>query len=133
MANGLYAGRKILKSYKKFKKVKVARYSTKAAGAPVFKAIAIGKTIFGAKQPSSANRKCAKIQILKTGINSVAYLPGDHAKDYIQDNDILHICGIGGSKGRTRGDLPVAVFKVIKVNGVSLNELVKGKQFRKNI
>ena len=32
--------------------------------------------------------------------------------------------GIGGSKGRSYGDLPGVRYKVIKVNGVSLDEMV---------
>lgn len=133
MANGLYSAKKFLKDSKKFKKVKVKRYSSKAQGAPLFKAIAIGKTTLGAKQPSSGGRKMVKIQILKTGEKSIAYIPGDQGKSFIYDNDILDIVGINGSKGRTRGDIPVAVFKVEKVNGISLRELVLGKQIRKNI
>jgi small subunit ribosomal protein S12 len=133
MAKGLYAAKKCLKESRKYKKKVGARYSVKAEGAGIFRAIAIAKKVEGAKQPSSGNRKCVKIQILKNGQKSVAYIPGDHAKDFIADNDTLHIAGIGGSKGKTKGDIPVCVFKVIKVNGVSLRDLVLGRRFKKNI
>jgi small subunit ribosomal protein S12 len=36
--------------------------------------------------------------------------------------------GIGGSRGRSMGDIPGVRWKVITVNGVSLNELVYGRK-----
>ncbi|MHA1648994.1 MAG: 30S ribosomal protein S12, partial [Candidatus Helarchaeota archaeon] len=36
--------------------------------------------------------------------------------------------GIGGAKGRSIGDLPGVRWKVIKVNNVSLNQLIIGKK-----
>jgi small subunit ribosomal protein S12 len=36
--------------------------------------------------------------------------------------------GIGGAKGRAVGDLPGVRWKVIKVNGVSLEALIDGKK-----
>ena len=41
-------------------------------------------------------------------------------------NEVL-IEGIGGRMGRSYGDIPGVRFKVIKVNNVSLHELVKGR------
>ena len=36
--------------------------------------------------------------------------------------------GIGGRMGRSKGDIPGVRYKVIKVNGISLNELVRGRK-----
>ena len=35
--------------------------------------------------------------------------------------------GIGGRMGRSYGDIPGVRYKVIKVNNVSLNEMVRGR------
>ena len=36
--------------------------------------------------------------------------------------------GIGGRMGRSYGDIPGVRYKVIQVNGVSLDQLVRGKK-----
>lgn len=36
--------------------------------------------------------------------------------------------GIGGRMGRSKGDIPGVRYKVVKVNNVSLKELVKGRK-----
>ena len=36
--------------------------------------------------------------------------------------------GIGGPRGQSMGDLPGVRYKVIKVNGVSLDEMVRGRK-----
>jgi small subunit ribosomal protein S12 len=62
---------------------------------------------------------------------TLAFCVGNRASKYIEEHDEVMIEGIGGSKGKSYGDIPSVRFKVIKTNGVSLAELVKGKKERK--
>jgi small subunit ribosomal protein S12 len=52
---------------------------------------------------------------------------GDGAINYIDEHDEVMVEGIGGRMGRSYGDIPGVRYKVIKVNNVSLDMLVKGK------
>ena len=56
-----------------------------------------------------------------------AFAVGDGAINYIDEHDEVLIEGIGGRMGRSYGDIPGVRYKVIKVNNVSLDMLVKGK------
>jgi small subunit ribosomal protein S12 len=57
-----------------------------------------------------------------------AFVPGDGAIDHIDEHDEVLIEGIGGADSGPKGDIPTVRYKVIKVNGVSLEELVAGNQ-----
>ncbi|RLI17076.1 30S ribosomal protein S12, partial [Candidatus Bathyarchaeota archaeon] len=46
----------------------------------------------------------------------------------IDEHDEVIIERIGGSQGRAMGDIPGVKFAVIKVNGISLEELVAGRK-----
>jgi len=81
-----------------------------------------------AKQPNSAIRKCVKIQLIKNGRQITAFAVGDGAINFIDEHDEVLVEGIGGRMGRSYGDIPGVRYKVIKVNNVSLDELVKGKK-----
>ncbi len=97
-------------------------------GAPQAKGIVIEKIGIEAKQPNSAIRKCVKVQLIKNGRQITAFAPGDGAINYIDEHDEVMVEGIGGRMGRSKGDIPGVRYKVIKVNGISLRELVKGKK-----
>ncbi|RLF37196.1 MAG: 30S ribosomal protein S12 [Thermoplasmata archaeon] len=136
MARGLYAGRKIKEDRKKrrwsdrYYKRRVLRLKEKAdplGGAPQARGIVIEKVGIEAKQPNSAIRKCVKVQLIKNGRQVTAFAPGDGAINFIDEHDEVIIEGIGGRMGRSYGDIPGVRYKVIKVNGVSLKELIKGK------
>ena len=47
---------------------------------------------------------------------------------FIDEHDEVMVEGIGGRLGRSYGDLPGVRYKVIKVNGVSLQEMVRGRK-----
>ena len=79
-----------------------------------------------AKQPNSAIRKCVGVQLIKNGKQVSAFCPGDGAISFIDEHDEVTIAGIGGAKGGAMGDLGGVRYKVEKVNGVSLKELVRG-------
>lgn len=97
-------------------------------GAPQGRGIVLEKVGVEAKQPNSAVRKCARIQIIKNGRQATAFAPGDGAIGFIDEHDEVIIEGIGGAKGGAKGDIPGVRYKVVSVNGVSLKELVKGRK-----
>ncbi|RLG71364.1 MAG: 30S ribosomal protein S12, partial [Thermoprotei archaeon] len=77
---------------------------------------------------NSAVRKCVRVQLIKNGKIVTAFCPGDGALNFIDEHDEVVIAGIGGTRGRSMGDLPGVRYKVIAVNGVSLDALLKGKK-----
>ncbi len=97
-------------------------------GAPQARAIVLEKVGVESKQPNSAIRKCVRVQLVKNGKQITAFLPGDGALNYVDEHDEVLIEGIGGSMGRSMGDIPGVRWKVSMVNGVSLNMLVLGKK-----
>ena len=80
-----------------------------------------------AKQPNSAMRKCCRVQLIKTGKEVTAFIPGNLAQKFIDEHDEVMIERIGGKQGRSMGDIPGVRFKVIKVNDQPLPRLVSGK------
>ncbi|KAH8971816.1 hypothetical protein BDL97_02G162600 [Sphagnum fallax] len=80
-----------------------------------------------AKQPNSAIRKCARVQLIKNGKKIAAFVPRDGCLNYIEENDEVLIAGFG-RKGHAVGDIPGVRFKVVKVSGVSLLALFKEKK-----
>ena len=81
-----------------------------------------------AKQPNSAIRKCVWVQLIKNGRQVTAFAPRNRAITFIDEHDQVLIEGLGGRKGRSMGDLSGVRYKVIKVNDISLNELVHGRK-----
>jgi small subunit ribosomal protein S12 len=96
-------------------------------GTPQARGIVIEKVGIEAKQPNSAIRKCVKVQLIKNGRQITAFAPGNNAIGFIDEHDEVIVEGIGGRMGRSYGDLPGVRFKVIKVNDISLNEMLRGK------
>ena len=97
-------------------------------GAPMARGIVLEKVGVESKQPNSAIRKCVRTQLIKNGKMITAFLPGDGALNVVDEHDEVVVEGIGGSRGRSMGDIPGVRWKVIKINGVSLNELVYGRK-----
>ncbi|MFH1400038.1 MAG: 30S ribosomal protein S12 [Nanoarchaeota archaeon] len=89
--------------------------------------IVLSKVQLEAKQPNSAMRKCARVQLTKNGRQVTAFLPGDGAQKLVDEHDEVLIECIGGKMGRSKGDLPGVRWQVIKVNDQSLLALRKGK------
>ena len=80
-----------------------------------------------AKQPNSAIRKSARVQLIKNGKKIAAFVPRDGCLNYIDENDEVLIAGFGRS-GHAVGDIPGVRFNVVKVSGVSLIALYKEKK-----
>ena len=97
-------------------------------GSAQAKGVVLEKVGIEAKQPNSAIRKCVKVQLIKNSRQITAFAVADGAINFIDEHDEVLVEGIGGRMGRSYGDIPGVRFKVIKVNNVSLNELVKGRK-----
>lgn len=132
MGRGEFAAKKLEDKRQKFRWSKedyarrVLRLKEKhdpLEGAPQAKGIVLEKVGIEAKQPNSAIRKAVRIQLLKNGRQVTAFCPGDKAVTFIDEHDEVTIEGIGGRKGRSMGDISGVRYKVIAVNGISLNEL----------
>jgi len=134
---GEFAARKLVKNQKRLRwssmyyKRRTLRLDVKAdplEKSPMARGIVLEKVGVESKQPNSAIRKCVRTQLIKNGRVITAFLPGDGALNLIDEHDEVIIDGIGGSRGRSMGDIPGIRWKVIMVNGVSLNELVYGRK-----
>jgi len=133
MGNGEFAGKRLEDKRHRFrwKKADYARRILKLKqkhdpleGAPQARGIVLEKVGIEAKQPNSAIRKCVRVQLIKNGRQLTAFCPGDKAVTFIDEHDEVTIEGIGGRKGRSMGDISGVRYKVIKVNDISLDELV---------
>lgn len=134
---GLFAARKLVEKRKKFRwsdaeyKRRMLRLRERfdpLEGAPMARGIVLEKTGVESRQPNSAVRKCVRVQLIKNGKVVTAFLPGDGSLLFVNEHDEVVIERIGGPEGRAYGDLPGVRFKVIKVNGVSLKELLRGRK-----
>lgn len=96
-------------------------------GASQANAIVLEKVQIEAKQPNSAMRKCARVQLIKNGKQVTCFLPGDGAIKLVDEHDEVMIERIGGKMGRSKGDLSGIRWQVIKVNDQSLQALRSGK------
>lgn len=136
MGKGLYAARKLKKNRKnqlwssRYYKRRILHLKEKSdplEGITQARGIVIEKVGIEAKQPNSAIRKCVKIQLIKNGRQITAFAPKNHAISFIDEHDEVIVEGIGGRMGRSYGDIPGVRYKIIKVNDVSLDMLVKKK------
>ena len=129
-SRGLAAAKKLKKRRKSFKLVGRTKRKKKfdpLGGASQAKAIVLEKIQVEAKQPNSAMRKCARVQLIKNGKQITAFMPGDGAQKLINEHDEVIVESIGGKMGRAKGDIPGVRWQVIKVNDQSLNALLRGK------
>ncbi len=129
-ARGLGAAKKLMKrrsSSKLPNKTKRKKKVDPLAGSSQAKAIVLEKIQVEAKQPNSAMRKCARVQLVKNGKQITAFMPGDGAQKLINEHDEVIIECIGGKMGRAKGDIPGVRWQVLKVNDQSLKALLGGK------
>lgn len=134
---GLFAARKLRLKRLKFRwsqrefRVRMLKLKERydpLEGAPMARGIVIEKVGIESRQPNSALRKCVRVQLVKNGKVVTAFVPWDGGITFIDEHDEVIIEGIGGTRGRSMGDLPGVRYKVVAVNGVSLKELLKGKK-----
>lgn len=117
----------LCKSWKR-KTLKLKKKFDPTRGAPQAKGVVIEKVIIEQKQPHSGLMKCAKVQLVKNGKLVTVYCPGDGAVNFIDEHDEVVVEGMGGSQRGPMGSIPGVKYKVLKVNGVSLTQLVRGKK-----
>ena len=112
---GLHAGTKLKKRRHSSKRLNIAfvqtLYNLKSKSDPLSgssqaKVIVLEKLQLEAKQPNSAMRKCARIQLIKNGKQVTAFLPGDGAIKLVDEHDEVMIECICGKMGRAKGDIP---------------------------
>jgi small subunit ribosomal protein S12 len=134
---GEFAARKLKRDRQRFRwkdegyrrrVLKLKRRHDPLEGAPRAKGIVLEKVGVEAKQPNSAIRKCVRVQLVKNGKVITAFCPGDGAINFIDEHDEVEVEGIGGAKGRAKGDIPGVRYKVVSVNGVSLEEVRTGRK-----
>ena len=134
---GEFAARRLVERRKQFRwsdmyyKRRMLRLDIKSdplSGSPMGRGIVLEKVGVESKQPNSAIRKCVRTQLIKNGRVITAFLPGDGALNVVDEHDEVIVEGIGGSRGRTMGDIPGVRWRVVTVNGVSLKQLVLGKK-----
>ncbi|MFH8080425.1 MAG: 30S ribosomal protein S12 [Candidatus Aenigmatarchaeota archaeon] len=136
MARGEFAARKLRSNRQKFrwKDVRYMRrqlqlYKKKPfEGAPQARGIVLAKRTVEQKQPSSGLIKAVRVQLIKNNIQVTAFVPGNHAIDHINEHDEVLLEGVGGSQGGPVGSQWGLKYQVVKVNGVSLKEILKGKK-----
>jgi small subunit ribosomal protein S12 len=114
--------------YYKRRALELKEKSDPLEGSAQARGVVLEKVGIEAKQPNSAIRKCVKIQLIKNGRQITAFAVGDGAINFIDEHDEVLVEGIGGRMGRSYGDIPGVRFKVIQVNNVSLDELVRGRK-----
>ena len=134
---GLFAARrlgKLRKSYRYNKKgfktemLKTWKKYDPLEGSPQARGIVLEKVNREPKKPNSALRKCARVQLVKNGKVVTAFMPRNNAMKIIDEHNEVIIERIGGPQKGAKGDLPGVKFRVIKVNGVSLQQIQKGKK-----
>jgi len=139
MGRGEFAGRELgrkrksqrwLKKTWKRRKLKLKDKFDPLEGACMAKGIVIEKKVLEQKQPHSGLIKCVKIQLIKNGKMVTAFAPRDGAINFIDEHDEVTVDGLGGSQRGQMGSIPGVRYKVIKVNGVSL-EMLRTKKKEK--
>ncbi len=107
---------------------KAGRFVDPLEGAPQATGIVTEKVVREQKQPHSGLIKCVRVQLIKNGKMVTAHVPRDKAINHIDEHDEVLIEGLGGSQRGAIGSMWGVKYKVIKVNGVSLEEIRRGKK-----
>jgi small subunit ribosomal protein S12 len=136
MARGEFAARKLKKNRQKMKwkdpsymKRQLDLKKKEPLGdSPQGRGIVIDKRTCEQKQPHSGLIKTVRVQLIKNNIQVTAFVPGDKAIDVISEHDEVLIEGVGGSQGGPVGSQWGLKYKVVKVNGVALSEILSGKK-----
>merc|ERR1712057_131813 len=114
------------KKYKK-KHLGTALKCNPFGGSSHAKGIVVEKVNIEAKQPNSAIRKSARVQLIKNGKKITAFVPRDGCLNFVEENDEVLVAGFGRS-GHAKGDIPGVRFKIAKVAGVGLWALFREKK-----
>ncbi len=136
---GEFAARNLKRKRKKMRwkktayKVRMLDWKKKVdplEGAPQARGIVIEKRQIEQKQPSSGLIKAVRVKLIKNGKEITAHVPRDGAIKHVNEHDEVVVEGVGGSQGGAVGTMWGLKWKVIKVNGVSLEMLRTGRKQR---
>jgi len=134
---GMYSARKLRQTRKKqrWKEISYRRRvlnlkkkSDPLEGAPQARGIVLEKKFVEQKQPHSGLIKAVRVQLIKNGKQITAFCPRDKAIQFIDEHDEVLVEGIGASQGGAKGSMWGIKWKVVKVNGVALEELRTGRK-----
>ncbi|MEM3841234.1 MAG: 30S ribosomal protein S12 [Candidatus Micrarchaeaceae archaeon] len=137
MPNGEFAARKLLKQRKrqrmlkkwlKRKKLKLKQKYDPVGTVPRAKALVLQKFVVEQKQPHSGQIKCVRVQLIKNNRVVGAFVPHDGSINFIDEHDEVTIEGMGGSQRGQMGSIPGMKYKVVEVNGASLEEVRTGRK-----
>ena len=137
MARGEFAGRQLLRYRQKWKwkdwnyKRKTLRSKERVdplEGSSQARGIVLSKKNVEQKQPHSGLIKCVRVQLVKNGKQITAHCPLDGAIKFIDEHDEVLVEGLGGSLGGPLGSMWGVKWKVVRVNGVALEELRTGRK-----
>ncbi len=137
MSGGMFAARTLKKKRKKMRWKRVS-YRNKITGlrkkkdplegAPQARGIVLEKRQIEQKQPSSGLIKCVRVQLIKNGKQITVFVPKTGGIQFINEHDEVLVEGLGGSQGGAKGSMWGVKWKVVKVNGIALSELLSGKK-----
>jgi len=136
MARGEYSARKLQKTRQKFR-WKSTKYKARELrlfrkdpfeGSPQVRGIVLDKRVMEQKKPASGLVKCVRVQLIKNNIQITAHVPGNHAIEKISEHDEVIVEKIGGGQAGPKGSMVGVKYKVSKVNGISLAEIVAGRK-----
>lgn len=133
---GEFSGRKLRQNRKKFRwnktayveRMKKLWLKDPLEGAPQARGIVIEKRAVEQKKPASGLTKAVRVQLIKNNVQVTAHVPGYNAIEKIAEHDEVIIEKIGGGQGGSKGSMVGIKFKVVKVNGVALSEILAGRK-----
>lgn len=135
--SGEFAARKLKKDRNRYR-WREARYRTRLLmirekmdpleGSPQAKGIVLEKRVIEQKQPSSGLIKCVRVRLIKNGKQITAHVPRTGAINHITEHDEVLVEGIGGSQGGTYGTMSGLKYRVVQVNGLSLEMIRTGRK-----
>ncbi len=99
-------------------------------GAPQARGIVLEKRQIEQKQPHSGLIKAVRVRLIKNGKQITAVLPRTGAIKHVNEHDEVIVEGVGGSQGGAVGSMWGVKWRVVKVNGIALEELRTGRKQR---
>ncbi len=136
---GEFSARRLKKRRKKarwketkyrIRKLNLREKSDPLEGSPQARGIVLEKRQIEQKQPHSGLIKAVRIRLIKNGKQITAVLPRDKAIKFVNEHDEVVVEGVGGSQGGAVGSMWGVKWRVVKVNGIALEELRTGKKQR---
>ena len=118
----------MLKKWLKRKKLKLKQKYDAVGTVPRAKALVLQKFVVEQKQPHSGQIKCVRAQLIKNNRVVGAFVPHDGSINFIDEHDEVTIEGMGGSQRGQMGSIPGMKYKVVEINGASLEEVRTGRK-----